>query len=148
MGGQKPTIKEKPSGAKKAPSPTLKPERFAQHPLSWHLSGVDFGGEWSWANLDSAHLATLHEKLLDYEQTPLQQLKRQKRAAQIPTTDVTVKAQNRLKTIKRDDSQVWELRLGHEKWRVWGVIRETIFYFLWWDPDHTVCQRHSTKTHG
>jgi hypothetical protein len=134
-------VEEKPSGGKQPPPLGADPDAIAHEPLSWHLAQVDFAGQWSWAKLDSKHLSDLHKKLLDYERLTLATLKRQHRARQIPTADLCRAAQNRLAAIKRDDTELWELRLGHHKWRTWGAIRGSIFYFLWWDPEHTVCRQ-------
>jgi hypothetical protein len=41
----------------------------------------------------------------------------------------------------RDEIEaLWELRFGHKKWRVWGVLRGSTYYFLWWDEHHKVCK--------
>jgi hypothetical protein len=140
VGGNRARVKEKPGKTKPPPSLGANPDAISHSPLSWHLAEVDFAGRWGWGKLDREHLADLHGKLLDYERLSLATLKRQHRARQIPTSDLCTAAQARLATIKRDDAELWELRLGHRKWRAWGAIRGSIFYFLWWDPEHTVCQ--------
>jgi hypothetical protein len=99
-----------------------------------------FHGKWGWNKLAPHETAPLHVKLLDYERETLASLKRQKRAREIPTEDLCPEARAYLETTRRDDNELWELRLGQGVWRVWGSIRGSIFYLLWWDPEHTVCK--------
>jgi hypothetical protein len=141
MGGIDPRIRQQPD-SKKATPPGSVPdvEPLAKEPLSWQLSQIDFGGSWSWSKLDPGHVERLHKQLLDYERSSLATLKRQQRARQIPVEHLCLAARNRLLAIRRDDAELWELRLGHGKWRAWGTIQGSIFYLLWWDPEHTVCQ--------
>jgi hypothetical protein len=130
---QAPRSKKQPSGGESDPVAIL------HQPLSWHLSEVDFAGKWGWHRLAADQLSNLHKQLLDYERETLAALKRQHRARLIPTADLCSEAQKRLLTTRRDDAELWELRLGYGRWRAWGIVRGSIFYFLWWDPEHTVC---------
>ena len=117
----------------------MNPDAILHAPLAWQFSEVDLGGPWGWTSFVSTHLVDLHDKLLDYEQDTLKVMKDQNRAKQIKKEHLCLEAQARLRDRERDDSELWELRLGHKKWRVWGSIRGSSFFILWWDPDHTVC---------
>jgi hypothetical protein len=58
----------------------------------------------------------------------------------IPVEDIAIAAQARLGALEQDDlEELWELRFGYTDWRAWGVLDRSTFYFLWWDPNHTVC---------
>lgn len=37
-----------------------------------------------------------------------------------------------------DFDEMFRFRLGNLE-RLWGVIRDGVFYAIWWDPNHQVC---------
>lgn len=132
---------KRPPRAKKQPSLGDADPSVAYHrPLSWALVEAEVAGQWGWHKLAQDQLLFLYAKLLDYEKDSLAKLKRERRARQIPTEHLSEEAQRRLERRRRDDAEIWELRLGHQKWRVWGTIRGSVFFMLWWDPNHTVCR--------
>jgi hypothetical protein len=140
MGDRTPVIPPLASG-KKTPPGAIPADADGHKALSWHFNEVEFGGMWGWSKLGPDDIAQLHCQLLDYERQTLYALKQKQRARVIPLSDICDQAQKLIKAVKRDDSDLWELRLGFKKWRVWGTIRGSIFYPWWWDPDHTVCQK-------
>lgn len=137
---KRPETKRSPRAAKQPSRGDADPSVVYERPLSWALVEAEVAGKWGWHKLAQDQLLNLYAKLLDYERASLHTLRRERRARQIPTEHLTDEAQRRLERKRRDDAEIWELRLGHEKWRVWGTIRGSIFYMLWWDPDHTVCR--------
>ncbi len=79
---------------------------------------------------------------MTYEGAPRRTLEQGQRVKDIPLDNLVPDAQTRLQEIDRNDEDVlWELRLGHEKWRVWGVFRGHVFYFIWWDREHSASGR-------
>jgi hypothetical protein len=128
--------------AKKRPSTGgIDPDALADGSLSWRMSFVDFDGTWGWQALKPTDAQRLHRALLDYERQPLRTLRSQKRICPIPVSDICEEAQKRLEALGRDDvEELWELRLGVEKWRTWGTLVDLGYSFLWSDPDHTVCR--------
>ncbi|MGD1059776.1 MAG: hypothetical protein ABR992_20490 [Solirubrobacteraceae bacterium] len=139
MGGKTPVAPPEASG-KKTPPGAIPADPIGHEPLSWHFNEIEFEGSWGWAKVSPADVPQLHNQLLDYERESLYALKQKQRARVIPLSDVCDEAQTQIKKLKRDDSDLWELRLGVKKWRVWGTIRGSIFYAWWWDPEHTVCR--------
>lgn len=140
MSGPKtPKVKAPPKVQKKPKVGDVDVAAARDRRLSWRLSGVDFHGPWGWNKLTDAELPQLHRQLLDYERETLAALRTGKRIQPIPAEDLCSEAQTRLIDQKRDDAELWELRLGYKKWRAWGVLTDAVFYFLWWDPEHTVC---------
>jgi hypothetical protein len=63
-------------------------------------------------------------------------------AKSVPVDHLCREAQDRLIELERDDTeQLWELRIPTtDSWRAWGLVDGAVFYFIWWDPDHTVCR--------
>ena len=48
-------------------------------------------------------------------------------------------AQKRLRFLKLDDiDKLLSLRIS-SRGRVFGIVRDGVFHFLWWDPRHQVC---------
>jgi hypothetical protein len=85
-------------------------------------------------------MSNLLAELTALENHPVRLLRQRRLVKDIPTEHVCHEAQERLEALGRDDYDVLdELRLPTEKWRAWGVVQGAVFYFLWWDPDHTVC---------
>jgi len=79
--------------------------------------------------------------IVEYEKTAFSKIERDKRAREIPTSDICPEAQERWPRLGLEEwDTVWELRLGYKKWRGWGVLDGPAFHMVWWDPDHTVCQ--------
>jgi hypothetical protein len=86
----------------------------------------------------------VHVKLGDYEKMTWGEItgKGNKR---IPVDDICDDAKSRLVELQLDDAEeLWELRLSGKE-RVWGMRIGTVYYLLWWDPNHTVCP--SRKKH-
>lgn len=114
-------------------------------PLSWQLSEIDLAGKWGWNVLAREHLCKLMKCLREYERCSLGQMRKEQRAKPVPAEHLCSGAQERLRELQRADTELWELRLGHEKWRIWGAIRGSIFSPLWWDPSHSVCREHRPR---
>lgn len=107
--------------------------------LTWRLAQIDFDGEWGWANLASGDCQRLHQEMDAFESEKLATLRQKKWVKVIPPKDMVNAARKRLREIGRDDPEgLWQLHLGHNKWRVWGFLEGSTFYVLWWDPDHSV----------
>lgn len=111
-------------------------------PLSWRFGRIDLDGRWGWRKLAATDVPHLLLQMTATERETLVHLERKALASEIPTSDICLDAQQRLPRIGLEDTEtIWELRLPHKKWRAWGVIQGATFYLVWWDPDHTVCQR-------
>ena len=53
---------------------------------------------------------------------------------------LVAKARKRLQQIGQDDiDQLFSLRMGGNKPRIWGLRRGGCLRILWWDPEHKVC---------
>jgi hypothetical protein len=112
----------------------VKDERY----LGWRVAEVDFGGAWGWANMAPGDMERLRHELVEFEKEPIWSLKRKRWLKLIPVDDMKQGASDRLTEIDREDDGLWQLHLLHHKWRVWGFLEGATFFFLWWDPDHTV----------
>jgi hypothetical protein len=122
----------------KKPKRVLDPEAAKDELISWRLSRVDLDGAWGWRNIPADQVPSLLQKLCDCERLTLGELMQRKGTTQIAVEDLPTDAQKRLVEIKQDDvDAIWHLRLGG-KLRVWGIVDRSIFYFLWYDPEHTV----------
>jgi hypothetical protein len=139
---RQPAYETSPKTKKKPSTGDIDPDAVHNRYVVWRLSHVDLGGKWGWSNLLPEHVDGLHQFLVAAEKLNLHQLATGKLMKQIPVKDIVSKAQSRLGEIERDDlSDLWELRLPNKQ-RAWGVLRGSIFHFLWWDPNHNVCTKH------
>jgi hypothetical protein len=139
---KKPRVKKTVKPKKRATIGAVDPQAASERFVAWRLGQVDLGGEWGWRNLASDHLATLHSHLVAFEAETFSDLKRNRRAKSVPVDHLCREAQDRLIELERDDTeQLWELRIPTtDSWRAWGLVDGAVFYFIWWDPDHTVCR--------
>lgn len=136
--GKSPRFAKPPAPTKTPRTGSVDPKAFAGEPMFWALGRVDLHGRWGWRTLIDADLSELHRLLVGLEGSTPSKLKQQQKLRQIPTDQLCPDAQHRLVAIKREEFELWELRLGFRKWRVWGILVGSTFFFLWWDPDHTV----------
>jgi hypothetical protein len=140
-----------PSGGEAKPCPKrllgIDGESDSQHPL-WRLSLLDLDHTegWSW-DIDEGALRKILTFLAEMERLTWKEVRAQltggrRRGALhkfIPTDHLCPIAQRRLRELKLDDfDQLFRFRLGNLE-RLWGVIREDVFYAVWWDPGHQVC---------
>jgi hypothetical protein len=108
------------------------------------LENVDLLGTWGWSKLREDHHVDLHTDLVEFETTPIHDLKRAKRLKSIGVVSLERRAKDRLKTLDywNEIDPLWELVLPSNR-RVWGDLRQSMFYVLWWDPGHSVCTGNS-----
>jgi hypothetical protein len=143
---KRPRAAFEPSGLKRPSTGGIDPDSAADRYMAWRLSHVDMDGDWGWGNLASHHVEALHVKLVDIEALTLGELMARRGTKQVSVENLPSPAQKRLQAIRRDDvDELWELRFTGTQ-RIWGVIQGSIFYFLWWDPDHTVYPSHKKHT--
>lgn len=137
MGGKKVKGKSGKKPQKRVPAaPPV--ETFDDRCLGWRTGQIDFQGEWGWAKLDPADAPRLRQELVAFEGESLQVLKDKRWVKFISTKEMDYKARDRLAEIEKDDEGLWQLHLAFSKWRVWGFLDGAVFYFLWWDPTHSV----------
>jgi hypothetical protein len=57
----------------------------------------------------------------------------------IPVSSLCPVARDRIVELELDEfEEMFRFRLGNME-RLWGVVRDGVFYPVWWDPDHKVC---------
>lgn len=95
-----------------------------------------YGG---WRLLLDAHLNDLKRDLIEYEERPLRDLRREERIKSIPFESIRREARTRLEELELADERLSELRLPSGA-RVWGLLYGGTFHLIWWDPDHRVCR--------
>lgn len=136
-----PAYKRQPKGAKKPAIGSKDPDVLKHLPLSWGFRRLDLSAdcEWSWRNLDLAHIDELHRELSSVEGEELHVLLRQNRIKEIPAEHMTTTAQARLKELRlEEEDSLWEIRMPSKR-RAWGTIRAATFSLLWWDMKETAC---------
>lgn len=139
-GGKRPAVAKLPKVSKR-PGLGKDPELAKHNPLVWGFQWLDRKGPWGWGKLAPQHVVGLHRELVRLEGEPLHELERRKDVKQIPVVEVVRDAQERLKAIGLEEADtLWELRLNIARQRVWGLVEQSTFFLLWWDPDHTVCR--------
>lgn len=133
---RKPRQKQNPSAVSKTPKST--PASINSENFRWNTKTADLGGEYGW---DRVELKTLFSeiipKLQQYETMTWGEVEG-KKSHFIDVDNCSKEAQKRLKEIDLDDlEQLFSLRIGGRE-RVFGWRRGSVFYVLWWDPDHKI----------
>jgi hypothetical protein len=138
---KQPRYLEEPSALKRPSTGAIDPDTSGGTAFVWRLARVDLDGKSGWTRLADDHVVSLHTIMSEIEGTTPIRLRFDGRLRAIPLTDVCRAAQERLEELQNDDAgELCELRLGYDKWRVWGFLEGSIFDVLWWDHEHTVCQ--------
>ncbi len=96
---------------------------------------------WSWTKLNSngQELIKILEKLREFESMPWKDILGDKNH-RLRQAAISNRAQQRLNQLGLSDEadNICSLRIDSKK-RVVGILRGSIFYLLWWDPNHEVC---------
>ena len=139
---KQPAVKAPPEVRKQPVHEVPDPDEVVKHePLSWGFRFLDLGGDWGWRALDPAEAAELHKRLTeDIEGKHLFDLLRSRLIKRIPVEHLTLKARRRLNSTDLEEAEeLYEIRLGWGKRRVWGLMEKAVFCSLWWDPLETAC---------
>lgn len=136
--GAKVKLKKRP-----IPGPTGSPDRDAC--LVFGLQLLDHAGRWGWTDLSSGHIRKIATSCKGWESMSSGEVFNSSGNKPIPWDSFHPDAQKRLRDIELDDYEgLWELRLSGTA-RLWGLLKQGIFYIVWWDPNHEVCP--SRKRH-
>ena len=105
-------------------------------------------GAWGWRLLDPAEADELHRRLVkDVEGKTLFALDDKSTIKKIDVQHMTREAQERLKSTQLEEvEELYEIRLGWGKRRVWGLMERGVFCLLWWDPLETACGHPPKRT--
>lgn len=115
--------------------------------IVWRFGDVDHDGDWGFDTLPTKDVVDLLQKLGSFETMKLKNLFAgdSQHGKHYDPTELPPAAQKRLAALKRDDeTQISRVRLSGKK-RLYGFMRENVFYALWWDPEHKVWP--SKKSH-
>lgn len=114
------------------------PNRDFENP-AWQFNLLDWEGPWGWRIIGTDKWQDILTKLGHFETRTWADIKSHTGShavliADCPNSQVI----QRLTEIKLDDiDELFSLRLSGKE-RVWGILDEHIFKFLWWDPNHKV----------
>ena len=119
-------------------------------------SYFDWSPSWSFSRCDFEHvkwslkLSNIYEeiipKLISFEQRKWSDIISDKeRNHWIDCADFTKEAQKRLEEIKIYYDELFSLRLTGTL-RLFGYIENGIYYIIWYDPDHEICESHKKHT--
>lgn len=132
VAGAKPRQRKHP-----IPGATLEIDKNAC--LVFGMRLVDDGGPFGWAGLPAKEIRQIREACRSWESMKLGELFGASGNKPIPAENFDPPAKKRWREIGLDDYDgLWELRVSG-KGRLWGMLKDNIFYIVWWDPDHLVC---------
>jgi hypothetical protein len=139
VAGAKPQHRKRP-----VPGARVEPEKEAC--VVFGLQLMDHEGPFGWSELTPDDIKTIRDKCRSWETMTVVELLQVASTKPIPAEKFEADAQKRVKEIELDDYDgFWELRLGGKP-RIWGVLRQNVFYLVWWDPLHLVCPAHKRHT--
>jgi hypothetical protein len=120
--------------------------------FSFRYADRGHNGAWGWPGGDSA--AEVLNFLCDMSQLTWNEIKNQrtggkdrhKKHHHQAVDAVCAEAQRRFAELRLDEvfEEFFRFRLGGQK-RLWGFVVASVYYVVWWDPDHQVCP--SEKRH-
>lgn len=114
------------------------PSGYQSQYIAWHLQCMDRTGDWA-CTLKTIN--TIENRLHEYEKLRWFEILQPKSNHPMPIKNITQKAQNRLIELGYGDTaKLFQIQIknGGGKQRLWGLRKENIFQFLWWDPKHEV----------
>lgn len=115
-------------------------ERIQSRCPVWRFSDFHDDGPWSFNGVAPKQVVNLVTKLGDYEKMTIGELFKpgSEHGKAYPTETLPDRASAVLRDAGRDDeTEVVRLRLGGKP-RLYGILREHVFYVLWYDPEHQV----------
>lgn len=129
--------------AKKHP-PDREPKSFDGTYVQWSFKYFD-NHEWFDGNHKTVPFTKIGNHMTSYERMTWAQIRRQKRDHAIEPDCIIPEAWKRLIALELNDyDELWRFRFGSEP-RIWGLKIKSVFYVLWWDPQHKICP--SPKKH-
>lgn len=111
----------------------------------WRFRFIDWDGGWPPTGIGNRDPRPIATKLSSFETMTWEQIKTQG-SHYIDPSKIIKPARERLIVLKKEDwfDNLFSLRLqGRE--RLWGFLRDSVFFMLWWDPNHEICP--SQKKH-
>jgi len=123
--------------------PQLIRKSYSEKP-KWCFCHLDFSGQWGWGNITSRDdLFEIHQRVRDFETMTWGEIERKRTKKGTPQNHslerykICAEAQRRLSEIRLESDTLFSLHVNGRK-RIWGIKEGSTFYFLWWDPEHTV----------
>jgi hypothetical protein len=135
-----PALRSAARAAKECPQRLLGVvDQEERHP-TWRLSLLDMehSDGWSWEITPPVEMEQLTWREVRAQQTG-GNWRRGAKHKYIPVNNLCPIARERIIALKLDDfDELFRFRLGNLE-RLWGVVRDGVFYPIWWDPEHRVC---------
>ena len=134
----------KPKKAKLSPGRSyekrvrIPPETADQrHPL-WSFRTFDNTGDWCWSTISISDAMSIMQRLKDYESMTWASIKRASHCHYIEPFSIIPEAQERLRKLKRfQTNALFSMSVG-SKPRLWGILEDHVAFLLWWDPKHEI----------
>jgi len=121
----------------KRPAISHGPDFNEQRPR-WSFAYIDIPGHFGWGHLTAEAAENLVQCLAKWETMTWGEIIG-RGSHFIDKPRCSKEARDRLKHLQLDDvDKLLSLRVNSRS-RVFGIVRDGVFHFLWWDPDHLVC---------
>lgn len=133
--------KRDPGPVSKTPRGTDKAEQYNAAKFCWRSDWIDLDGEWGFRGVDCEALWNeVIPRLHDLETMTWGEIygKRDGSTHPMPAENIETEAQDRLKAIGREQYETLFQINVRGGCRLWGVRDRTIFFLMWYDPNHTV----------
>ena len=119
-------------------NPTSPPADLSNKLFIWNTEKVDLDSEYGWNKATiGIVLQKIIPKLQHFGSMTWEDVK--KTGSHFIDLDKCSKeAEDRLGEIELEVEQLFSLRIDGEK-RIFGWRQASVFYVLWWDPEHKVC---------
>ncbi|TNM66869.1 hypothetical protein FHN55_12255 [Streptomyces sp. NP160] len=130
-----------PPFGQKIPS-SVEPDReeVMNRKLGWRLGQVDLDGPWGFLKMAPTELRAVLDRLSSFETMTVREVfyTGEEPGKHYSVDDLVKEARDRLTELDLDDETlIARLRIDGPG-RVYGFLRESDFWFLWWDPRHEI----------
>lgn len=113
------------------------PNIETQH-LAWRFSNADLAGPFHCCDFSLTDFRNMWDRLRAFEGMNYSALKRAKSLHEIPVSQMSKDAKERLKSLELDDIETMYSFHIDGPCRMWCMKHQNIFSILWWDRDHGV----------
>ncbi len=123
--------------AEELPNDNLRPE--------FKTEKMDMNGKWGWSSFEALNIKHFLGKLFESQKLTWQEL-RQNGSHQISVDQIVTDARKRLQILQLDEwEELYSIRIAGKP-RLWGIKESSIFWILWWDPNHEICPSNKKYT--
>lgn len=132
---------------KRNPSDDRRPKVDSNHDAwrhkspSWKFARSVKEGRFGFSTISKVALEDLREKLASFEGRTWAQIMSgsDNDHHHVEIGGLSKEAKERIKELRIQEEELFSFRITGKK-RLWGVLKNEVYYILFWDPEHEICE--------